>query len=84
MRTSATPSESTSANVTAVAARMKAATVVTGPKAVDALKAASAVADPKVVDGPKAASAGTGPKVVDALKAANAAGDPGPKMMKAK
>ena len=55
MMTSATPSESTSANATAANARMKAATTaVTGPKAGDVPKAASAAADPKVVDAPKA------------------------------
>ncbi len=71
MMTSATPSESTSANVTAAIARMKAASAVTGPKAVDALSAANVARDPKAVDDPRAAaSAAADPKVVDDPKAA--------------
>ena len=70
MRTSATHSESTSANATAANVRMKAATIVaTGLK---------------VVEDPKVATAETGPKVVEDPKVATVADAPRPKMMKAK
>ena len=79
MKTSARVSETTCANVSAADAP-KAASAVTGLKAVDVPKVAATVAaGPKAADAPKVVVT-----VVAGLKAVSVADAPSPKMMRAK